>query len=159
MKQQLTLSFLLAACTVITVVAQPPVPLPKHVIAQPKSNARLLELKDVLIGKWRGARITQLSNAVNVDSVWIEFKKNGVLSFKHQKYEFNGPTEGTWSISKNSLVINCIKFPFTHTLNGSWEITTGTISGNYIEVREKDNTQPAYYSPGRNTGTFNLAKY
>ena len=140
-------------------LAQPPVPLPKHIIAQPQANVKLLELSNVVVGKWRGARITQLPGAVNVDSVWLEIKKNGTLSFKHQKYELNGPTEGTYTVSKNKITISCIKFPFTHTLSGDWDINTGMISGNYIELREKDNTQPSYYIPGRNTGTFNLIKY
>jgi hypothetical protein len=144
---------------VLNIFAQPPVPLPKHIIAQPQANVKLLELSNVVVGKWHGARITQLPGAVNVDSVWLEIKKNGTLSFKHQKFEFNGPTEGTYSISKNKITISCIKFPFTHTLSGDWDITTGIISGNYIELREKDNTQPSYYIPGRNTGTFNLIKY
>jgi hypothetical protein len=134
-------------------------PLPKHEIAKPQANIKRLELKDVIEGKWRGARITQLPGAVNVDSVWLEVKKNGTLSFKHQKYEFNGPITGTYSITKNKIVFTCNKFPFNHTLNGDWDINTGMITGNYVELRERDNTQPPYYSPGRTTGTFNLVRY
>jgi hypothetical protein len=158
MKKQLLLVTLLINSAVAG-IAQPPVPLPKQTIAKPQANVRLLELTDVISGRWRGARITQLPGAVNVDSVWIEFKKNGTLSFKHQKFEFNGPTEGTYTITKNKISISCFKFPFTHTFNGDWDINTGMITGNCIELREKDNTQPPYYSPGRNTGTFNLVKY
>jgi len=156
-KQFFTIALMLFA--MLNTFAQQPVPLPKQIIAKPQANVRLLELKNVIEGRWRGARITQLPGAVNVDSVWLEIKQNGSLSFKHQKYEFNGPTEGRFSIIKNKIVITCNKFPFNHTLNGTWDINTGMITGNYIEMREKDNTQPPYYSPGRNTGTFNLIKY
>jgi hypothetical protein len=158
MKKQLPAIIVLLAITLST-AAQPSIPLPKHIIAQPQANVKLLELNDIISGRWRGARITQLPGAVNVDSVWLEIKKNGTLSFKHQQYEFNGPTEGTYTITKNKIVISFIKFPFTHTLNGEWDIKTGTISGNYIELKEKDSNQPSYYVPGRNTGTFNLIKY
>ncbi len=156
MKKQL-LSIVLITGASISAAAQPP--LPKQIIAKPQANVRLLELKDVIEGRWRGARITQLPGAVNVDSVWLEIKKNGTLSFKHQQYEFNGPTTGTYSLIKNKIIVTCNKFPFNHTLNGDWDINTGMITGHYIELREKDSTQPPYYNPGRNTGTFNLIKY
>ena len=156
MKIQLLLCVLLFS---LSVAAQTQPPLPKHIITRPQANPRLITFSDVIVGKWRGARITQLTGAVNVDSLWLEFKKNGTLSFKHQKYEYNGPIVGTWTLSGNSIRIIADKFPFTHTLNGTWDINTGIISGTFSEMREKDDTQPTYYTPGSNSGSFNLSRY
>ena len=157
-KKNSLIALAIAFTTVIKAQTQIP-PIPKQIVAKPQANVRVLELKDIIEGRWRGARITQLSGAVNIDSVWLEIKANGTLSFKHQKYEFNGPKEGTYTITKNKINIICNKFPFNHSFNGEWDINTGVLSGNYIELREKDSNQPPYYSPGRNTGTFNLIKY
>ncbi len=127
-------------------------------ISKPQANPRQITLPDVLFAKWKGARITNLPGAVNVDSLWIEFHVDGTLNFKHQKFEFNGPAAGTWTMSGNSITIIADKFPFIHTLNGTWNVNTGVISGSFKEVREKDATQPSYYTSGSNTGTFNLSR-
>ncbi len=144
-------------------VAQPrqqPVPLPRQIIARPQANVKILELTNVIEGRWRGARITTLAGGlVNVDSVWIEFKINGTLTFKHQQYEFNGPNAGTYTISKNAIQISIVRFPFAHALNGNWNTNTGILSGQYSETRDNDATQPSYYIPGSNTGSFNLTRY
>lgn len=140
---------------------QPQIPtqLPKHEINKPQANAQLLQLNNVIIGKWKGARLIQNIGSVTVDSLWLEFKKDGTLSFKHQQYEFNGPVTAVYTINKNTLRIVADKFPFKHILQGVWDINTGSINGNFNETRERDNTQPAYYSPGTATGNFNLIKY
>lgn len=131
----------------------------RQTIKRPTTNAKQLTLYDVILNKWKGARLTELPNALNVDSVWIEFRIDGTLSFKHQKYEFNGPTEGTWIMNGNDIKITVEKFPYTHVLKGTWSPNTGVITGTYLEVRDKDNTQPPYYTPGTNNGTFNLSRY
>jgi hypothetical protein len=153
---------LLALTFSLCVFAQPrpPMPLPKHIILKPTANPKLITFADVIIAKWHGARLTDIpGGGVTVDSLWFEFKKDGTLSFKHQKYEFNGPTMGTWTMTGNAIRINADKFPFTHNLSGTWNINNGVISGTFTELRERDNTQPPYYSPGSNTGTFNLSRY
>ena len=155
MKIQLLLCALLFS---LGVLAQPQPPLPKHIINRPTANPKLITLADVIAARWRGTRLTQLTGAVSVDSLWFDFKKNGTLVFKHQKYEFNGPTMGTWTLSGNKITIVADKFPFTHTLTGTWDINTGIISGKFDELRENDNTQPPYYSPGSNSGTFTLTR-
>jgi len=145
----------------MNLVAQPQIPpqLPKQEIAKPQANVRLIELNNVIVGKWKGARLSYITNGtVTVDSLWFDFKKDGTLNFKHQKYELNGPTVGTYTVTKNSIKIVADKFPFTHTLQGIWSINDGVINGNFREVRERDASQPTYYTPGTETGTFNLTK-
>jgi hypothetical protein len=157
MKIQLLLLALLFS---LGVAAQPQPAIPKHIINRPTTTAKPLTLNDVIAARWRGARITELPGGyVNVDSLWFAFKRNGTLTFKHQKFEFNGPTMGTWTISGNTITIIADKFPFTHKLYGNWDYMTGIITGKFDEVRETDDTQPTYYSPGTNKGTFNLTRY
>jgi hypothetical protein len=138
---------------------QPPAQLPKHVISKPQPNVQLLQLSNVIVGKWKGARLIQKTGAVTVDSVWFDFKADGTVSFKHQQYELNGPTGGTYIINKNNMAITIYKFPFRHTLQGSWNRTDGKINGNCTEVREADPSQPSYYTAGTDAGTFSLFKY
>ena len=94
--------------------------------------------------------------AIHTDSTWIELKKDGTVGFKHQKYEFNGPTSGTYTFQKNVVRITIIKFPFSHVFEGNYDTQTGIITGSFKEIREKDPTQPAYYIPGIDAGTFTL---
>jgi hypothetical protein len=112
-----------------------------------------------ITGKWTGARLIPLpGGAIHTDSTWMEFKKDGTVAFKHQKYEFNGPTTGTYTFQKNVLKITIIKFPFNHTFEGNYDNNTGLVTGFFKEVREKDPAQPAYYIPGTDSGTFTLVK-
>jgi hypothetical protein len=113
----------------------------------------------VITGKWAGARFIPLpGGAIHTDSTWIEFKKDGTIGFKHQKYEFNGPTSGTYTLQKNVVKITITKFPFTHTFEGNYDSQAGSITGFFKEIREKDATQPAYYVPGTDSGSFTLYK-
>jgi hypothetical protein len=112
-----------------------------------------------ITGKWTGARLIPLpGGAIHTDSTWIEFKKDGTVGFKHQKYEFNGPTSGTYTFQKNVVRITITKFPFSHTFEGNYDTQSGLINGLFKEIREKDPTQPAYYIPGMDTGAFTLYK-
>lgn len=125
------------------------------------TSAKSYSQNSTITGKWTGARLIPLAGGgIHTDSTWIEFKKDGTLTFKHQKYEFNGPTSGTWSFQKNTLRVSIVKFPFNHTFEGTIDNNNNNISitGFFKEIREKDPTQPAYYVPGVDSGTFTLIK-
>lgn len=143
----------------VTAQIQQPVPLPRQTIAKPTANVKLLELANVIEGRWRGTFMVQNPGSVMVDSIWMAFKKDGTLSFKHQQYEFNGPVTGTYSVLKNAIEIHCNKAPFSHIYTGTWNINNGIISGTSTTVRAKDASQPPYYKEGTDNGTFTLMKY
>lgn len=159
MKKNILFSALLFIVTHVTAQIQQPVPLPKQIIAKPTANVKLLELANVIEGRWKGTMMIQYTGSVSVDSVWMEFKKDGTLSYKHQHFEFNGPTTGTYSLLKNVIEINCNKAPFSHNYTGTWNINNGVISGNFTTIRAVDPTQPTYYQAGTDNGTFTLKRY
>ncbi len=134
-------------------------PLPRQDIARPKPVVKSYTLANDLKGRWRGARIIQNVGSVTVDSMWMEFKADGLVYFQHQSYEINGPKEGTYTISRTALGINFEKAPYTHVFTGGMNVANGMITGNFIETRAIDNTQPPYYVPGTYTGSFSLRKY
>jgi hypothetical protein len=162
MKKQLILTGI-TIFVAVTAFAQrqPPqsIPLPLHDIVKPKPNVKSYTLATDLVGRWKGARIIQNVGSATVDSLWMEFKANGTVSFKHQQFELNGPQSGTYTISRSVLKINIEKLPFTHSFDGGMNVANGIITGTCTEVRAEDNTQPAYYTAGTFSGSFNLKKY
>ncbi|OSZ80261.1 hypothetical protein CAP36_03135 [Chitinophagaceae bacterium IBVUCB2] len=108
---------------------------------------------------WRGARVWYTPTAAWVDSVTaVNFYSNGTVEWVKQGWEFVPRTPGTYSIQANTININFSYPPYTHSLQGSYDRTTGIISGTFTEERAPDATAPPVYSPGTTTGDFNFYK-
>ncbi|MFN8253386.1 MAG: hypothetical protein U0V75_16070 [Ferruginibacter sp.] len=155
--------YCLLACMIAAMITsaqiQQPLPLPKQTIAKPVANVKPIELANVIAGRWKGTRLIQNNGSVTVDSLWMEFKTDGTLNFRHQQYELNGPKTGTYALLKNVLEIKISKQPFSHVFNGTWNNNNGIISGSCTTTRAKDPSQPPYYMEGTETGSFTLVKY
>jgi hypothetical protein len=151
--------FTLLSCFSNTMKAQPqprlPTQLPKHELGKPVTTAKAFS--DV-VGKWKGTRLTQNSGSVTVDSLFFEFKKDGTVHFRHQRFEHNPAKTGTYSFIKNVLIADIYLFPFKHRFEGTYDRTTGKITGTFSEVREKDPNAPPYYVPGTESGSFSITK-
>lgn len=134
---------------------QLPTQLPKHELGKPVTTAK--PFSDI-VGKWKGTRLTQNTGSVTVDSIFFEFKKDGTVSFRHQRFEHNPAKTGTYSFIKNVLIADIYLFPFKHRFEGTYDRTTGKITGTFSEVREKDPNAPPYYVPGTESGSFSITK-
>lgn len=134
---------------------QLPTQLPKHELGKPVTTAS--PFSDV-VGKWKGTRLTQNTGSVTVDSLFFEFKKDGTVQFRHQRFEHNPARKGTYSFSKNLLIADIYLFPFKHRFEGSYDKVTGKITGTFSEVRERDPNAPSYYVPGTESGSFSITK-
>lgn len=151
--------FTLLSCGFNTVTAQQqpqlPTQLPKHELGKPVTTAK--PFPDV-VGKWKGTRLIQNTGSVTVDSLFFEFKKNGTVGFRHQRFEHNPAITGTYSFIKNVLIADIYLFPFKHRFEGTYDRATGKITGTFSEVREKDPNAPPYYLPGTENGSFSITK-
>jgi hypothetical protein len=146
-------------CYFNTIIAQTqpqlPTQLPKHELGKPVTTAKAFS--DV-VGKWKGTRLTQNPGSVTVDSLFFEFKKDGTVHFRHQRFEHNPARTGTYSFIKNVLIADIYLFPFKHHFEGTYDRATGKITGAFSEVRERDPNAPPYYAPGTESGSFSITK-
>lgn len=134
---------------------QLPTQLPKHELGKPVTTAKTFS---AVVGKWKGTRLTQNSASVTVDSLFFEFKKDGTVNFRHQRFEHNPARAGTYSFIKNVFIADIYLFPFKHRFEGTYDRTTGKITGTFSEVRERDPNAPPYYVPGTESGSFSITK-
>ncbi len=134
---------------------QLPTQLPKHELGKPVTTAKPFS---AVVGKWKGTRLTQNSASVTVDSLFFEFKKDGTVNFRHQRFEHNPARAGTYSFIKNVLIADIYLFPFKHRFEGIYDRATGKITGTFSEVRERDPNAPPYYVPGTESGSFSITK-
>lgn len=132
-----------------------PAQLPKQVADNALASAK--PLPDVT-GKWKGTRLTQNTGSAAADSLFFEFKKNGTVDFRHQRFEHNPARTGTYRFTRNVLIADIYLFPFKHHFEGNYDKATGKIAGIFSEVRERDPNAPSYYVPGTENGSFSITK-
>lgn len=158
-------------CWIITAKAQPPktppkefpTSIPRHESAKIKANLQQISqpafssyLTTVL---WKGARIWYSANNATVDSVTtIKFNLDGSVTWQKQGWEYVNKAAGTYSVNGNNITIQFDYAPYKHSFAGSYNSTTGKISGSFTETRSASATAPAAYAQGITTGEFNFYK-
>jgi hypothetical protein len=109
--------------------------------------------------QWSGQRWwSDATNGYSEAIVSMQFNKDKTVSWSNQNLEVVAPTPGTYNISSNSITINFSYAPYTYTLQGAYNATTGEITGTYTLVKAAFANAPSYYTEGTVTGTFTLIK-
>lgn len=170
MKLQFIL-FLGCLCMLMITKAQPPktplkefpTTIPRHESAKIKTNVQQIikpafstYLTTVL---WKGARIWYAANNATVDSVTsIKFNLDGSVTWQKQGWENVNKAAGTYSVNGNNITIQFDYAPYKHSFQGSYNSTTGKITGSFTETRSAYASAPPAYVQGITTGEFNFYK-
>ncbi len=170
MKLQFIL-FLGCLCVVMFTKAQPPktppkefpTTIPRHESAKIKANVQ--QINKPVFGnyittiEWKGARIWYSANNATVDSVTtIKFNLDGSVTWQKQGWEYVNKTAGSYSVNGNNITIQFDYVPYKHSFQGSYNSTTGKITGSFTETRSTSPTAPPAYVQGITTGEFNFSK-
>lgn len=158
-------------CSIMATKAQPPktppkefpTTIPRHETAKIKANVQQLVppafstyLTTVL---WKGARIWYSAGNATVDSVTsIKFNLDGSVTWQKQGWEYVNKTAGSYSVNGNNITIQFDYAPYKHSFQGSYNSTTGKITGSFTETRSASTTAPPAYVEGVTTGEFNFYK-
>lgn len=167
MKKQLLLAFFILVS--IATYAQPPktppkefpTTIPKHELGTPHANVQ--QLSKITLGSiitsftWRGARTWKNATSITVDSVLtVQFTSNGTVTWVKQGWEYVPRTAGNYTINGNYILIQFNYPPYNHILEGTYNPTTGKITGTFKEVRSIDANAPPAYQSGTTLGDFNF---
>lgn len=153
----------------VTAMTQPVKPskeipeVPKDAMKQPQTNVSTFKeikfAKYITTIEWRGARVWYSPGSATVDSVLsVTFSANGIVTWNKQGWEYVTRTPGTYRVTGNRIEINFSYPPYTHFLQGTYDATTGKITGTFTETRAADPGAPPAYAPGTTTGEFNFIK-
>lgn len=165
--------FLIAFLLMLSIVnyAQPPktppkefpTTIPKHELGTKHANVQ--QLSKMPLGSiitsftWRGARVWRSPNSITVDSVLsVQFNSNGTVTWVKQGWEYVNRTAGSYTINGNYILIHFNYPPYNHVLEGTYNPTTGKITGTFKEIRAIDPNAPPAYQSGTTLGDFNFYK-
>jgi hypothetical protein len=88
----------------------------------------------------------------------MQFAKDKSVTWSKQGVEIVAATPGTYNITQNKITVNFVYAPYTYSLDGSYNATTGEITGNYTLVKDAHPNAPTGYTEGKINGTFKLVK-
>lgn len=140
-----------------------PTAIPRHESAKIKANVQ--QINKPVFGnyittvEWKGARIWYSANNATVDSVTtIKFNLDGSVTWQKQGWEYVNKTAGSYSVNGNNITIQFDYVPYKHSFQGSYNSTTGKITGSFTETRSASPTAPPAYVQGISMGEFNFYK-
>lgn len=140
-----------------------PTTIPKHESAKIKANVQQINKLPfsnyITTIEWKGARIWYAENNATVDSVTlIKFNVDGSVTWQKQGWEFVNKSAGSYTINANNITIQFDYAPYKHSFQGSYNSSTGKITGSFTETRFPSTTAPPAYLQGTTIGKFEFYK-
>lgn len=140
-----------------------PTTIPKHESAKIKANVQQINKQPfsnyITTVEWKGARIWYAENNATVDSVTlIKFNVDGSVTWQKQGWEFVNKSAGSYTINANNITIQFDYAPYKHSFQGSYNSSTGKITGSFTETRFPSTTAPPAYLQGTTIGKFEFYK-
>lgn len=140
-----------------------PTTIPKHESAKIKANVQQINKLPfsnyITTIEWKGARIWYAENNATVDSVTsLKFNLDGSVTWQKQGWEFVNKSAGSYTINANNITIQFDYAPYKHSFAGSYNSSTGKLTGSFTETRSPSTTPPPAYLQGTTIGKFEFYK-